>query len=100
VVVTGYDDRSGCGYVLRTGADIEIGADTVVHRGMRVSATTELAALLRDALQRHPFLRPHWKGPEVPLTLDDPTVLAWLQTCVGGVLTVSGGPSGARSTHR
>ena len=28
----------------------------------------------------------------MPLTLDDPTVLAWLRNTLGGVLTVAGGP--------
>lgn len=92
MVVTGYDERSGCGYVLRTGSDIDGGGVTVAHRGLRVSATTELAAMLRDALARHPLVQLGWAGPEVPLTLDDPTMLAWLQNSVGGVLTVAGGP--------
>lgn len=92
MVVTGFDDRSGCGYVLRTGPDVEPGAETVVHQGVQVSATIELAAMLRDALARDPLVRLGWAGPEVPLTLDDPTVLAWLENAVGGVLTVSGRP--------
>jgi hypothetical protein len=33
-----------------------------------------------------------WNGPTVPLTLEDPTVLAWLRNNLGGVLTVAGGP--------
>lgn len=94
MVVTGYDERSGCGYVVRTGPDLssDAGTRTVEHRGVSISATTELAALLSDALARHPRVQLGWSGPEVPLTLDDPTMLAWLQHSVGGVLTVSGGP--------
>jgi hypothetical protein len=94
LVVTGYDERSGCGYVLRTGPDLsgDPGARTVEHRGVRVAATLELAAMLVDALARHPIVRLGWAGREVPLTLDDPTMLAWLENSIGGVLTVSGGP--------
>lgn len=100
MVVTGFDERSGCGYVLRTGADVDRTADpaaragerVVEHRGVRVAATRELAALLQDTLARHPFVRVRWDAAEIPLTLDDPTVLAWLRAGVGGVLTVSGGP--------
>ncbi|MGE3287869.1 MAG: hypothetical protein AB7J32_17485 [Pseudonocardia sp.] len=94
MVVTGFDERSGCGYVLRTGPDMaaDPGASTVEHRGLRVAATAELAAMLRDALQRHPVVQVRWGGPEIPLTLDDPTMLTWLQQSVGGVLSVSGGP--------
>ncbi|MGQ0573131.1 MAG: hypothetical protein ACT4RN_02880 [Pseudonocardia sp.] len=93
MVVTGYDDRSGCGYVLRTGADVQPGTPTVEHLGVTVSPTAELAALLRDALARHSTVQLDWGGPAVPLTLDDPTILAWLQHTVGGVLTVAGDPA-------
>ncbi|MGE0299808.1 MAG: hypothetical protein AB7R99_24305, partial [Pseudonocardia sp.] len=74
MVVTGFDERSGCGYVLRTGADMPADPDTptVEHRGMRVAATAELAAMLRDALERRPVVQVRWGGPEIPLTLDDP----------------------------
>lgn len=95
MVVTGFDERSGCGYVLRTGTDLDPDAEAVVHGGVRVSATAELAATLRDSLVRHAVARLSWTGPEVPLTLDDPIVLAWLRHGVGGVLTVSGGPDQA-----
>lgn len=96
MVVTGYDDRHGCGYVLRTGADAA-GAPPqsteVSHGGRTVRATPELGALLRDALANQPVVLLSWSGPEVPLTLDDSTLLAWLRHTVGGVLTVSGGPA-------
>jgi hypothetical protein len=95
VVVTGYDDRQGCGYVMSTGSDAtrpNPGTQTVSHAGVIVQCTPELAAALRDALVRRPVTRIAWAGPEVPLTLEDPTVLAWLTYEVGGVLTVSGGP--------
>lgn len=95
MVVTGYDDRSGCGYVVRTGRDLaaDPGTRTVEHAGVRVAATVELAALLSDALARDPLVQLGWAGREVPLTLDDPTMLAWLRHTVGGVLTVSNGPA-------
>lgn len=92
MVVTGYDDRQGCGYVLSTGADATgaaPGAQTVSHDGVVVMCTPELAATLRDALAHRPFARLGWSGPEVPLTLDDATLLAWLTHDVGGVLTVN-----------
>lgn len=94
MVVTGYDDRNGCGYVLSTGADATPtpGTQTVSHDGVTVLATPELAATLRDALTYRAVAMLSWTGPEVPLTLDDRTVLAWLQFTVGGVLTVAGGP--------
>lgn len=94
MVVTGYDERSGCGYVLRTGPDMcpDPGTSTVEHSGIRVAATHELALMLTDALNRHSLVRLCWAGPEVPLTLDDPTMLAWLEYSVGGVVTVSGAP--------
>ncbi|MGH3565096.1 MAG: hypothetical protein ACRDRH_03500 [Pseudonocardia sp.] len=92
-MVTGYDDRYGCGYVLRTGRDAAAGAGVhiVSHAGVSVVATTELAAMLRDALAHNPVALLTWSGPEVPLTLDDQTVLVWLRHTVGGVLTVTGG---------
>ena len=96
MVVTGYDDRQGCGYVLSTGRGrrrIRRRAPRAVsHEGVLVRCTPELATTLRDALTRRPVTRLSRTGPEVPLTLDDPTVLAWLTHYVGGVLTVSGGP--------
>lgn len=95
MLVTGYDDRQGCGYVLATGSharDAGPGWQAVSHRGLVVRATPELAAALRDALARDPVAQLGWTGPEVPLTLDDATVLAWLRYTLGGVLTVTGGP--------
>jgi hypothetical protein len=95
VIVTGYDDRSGRGYVLRTGAhatEAVPGTVPVSHAATVVLATPELAASLRDALTSRPTARLGWSGPEVPLTLDDLTVLAWLRHTVGGVLTVVGDP--------
>jgi hypothetical protein len=95
MVVTGYDDRQGCGYVLSTGPDAAQtppGSQAVRHDGVVVLATPELAAMLRDALAHRPTAMLSWSGPEVPLTLDDRTVLAWLTHTVGGVLTVNGGP--------
>lgn len=95
MVVTGYDDRHGCGYVLRTGADLADappGTESVEHDGTAVLATPELAAMLRDALAHRPTALLGWSGPEVPLTLDDTTMLGWLTHTVGGVLTVHNGP--------
>jgi hypothetical protein len=95
MVVTGYDDRNGCGYVLSTGPDAAAGAPgsrPVEHGGVTVLATPELAASLRDALKHRPVALLGWNGPEVPLTLDDATVLSWLRYTIGGVLTISGGP--------
>jgi hypothetical protein len=99
VVVTGFDERFGCGYVLCTGPDtadaaaaVGSRAESVSHAGITVLATPELAATLRDALVRDPVALLGWSGPEVPLTLDDATVLAWLRYTVGGVLTVQRGP--------
>ncbi len=95
MVVTGYDDRHGCGYVVSTGADMPRalpGAVSVVHDGMTVLATPELAATLRDALRHRPLTLLSWSGPEVPLTLDDRTLLAWLRHTIGGVLMVTGDP--------
>ena len=95
MVVTGYDDRHGCGYVLSTGPDAAEsapGAQAVSHEGLIVLATPELATALRDALAHRPVARLSWTGPEVPLTLDDATLLGWLRHEIGGVLTVSDDP--------
>jgi hypothetical protein len=91
VLVTGYDDRTGCGYVLRTGphAAPDGSGTTEIRVGdVAVQATPELAALLRDALANHPVALLGWSGPEVPLTLEDPVLLGWLRHNVGGVVTV------------
>jgi hypothetical protein len=91
VLVTGYDDRTGCGYVLRTGphAAADGNGTTEIRVGdVAVRATPELAALLRDALANHPVALLGWSGPEVPLTLDDTVLLGWLRHNVGGVVTV------------
>jgi hypothetical protein len=96
VIVTGYDDRQGCGYVLSTGPDAADGlpgGKPVSHNGVVVLATPELAALLTDALAHRPTALLSWSGPRVPLTLDDTTLLAWLTHDVGGVLTVRGTPA-------
>lgn len=99
MVVTGYDDRHGCGYVLNTGADAAagtaLGAQAVSHNGVTVLATPELASTLRDALTHRPVARLGWSGPVVALTLDDATLLGWLTYDIGGVLTVRGGPGPA-----
>jgi hypothetical protein len=95
MIVTGYDDRQGCGYVLRTGEDATGGlpvGEEISHDGIVVRATPELAALLRDALRNRPTALLSWQGPRVPLTLEDATLLAWLMHDVGGVLSVRGGP--------
>jgi hypothetical protein len=95
MLVTGFDDRQGCGYVLRTGphaGEATPGTQAVRHNGIVVLATPELAAALRDALTRNPVAQMYRGGPMVPLTLDDATVLAWLRHTLGGVLTVAGGP--------
>lgn len=94
--VTGFDDRLGSGYVLSTGTHAEEdvpGSRTVTHQGLRVRATDGLAATLEDALAHRPVTRMGWSGPEVPLTLDDPVILAWLRHVVGGVVSVNGGPA-------
>ena len=99
MLVTGFDDRQGCGYVLRTGphaVEPGPGGQAVRHGGVVVVATPELAAALRDALVRNPVAQLGWGGPTVPLTLDDATVLAWLRYTLGGVLTVVGGPPDPR----
>ncbi|MBC3193551.1 hypothetical protein H7X46_21055 [Pseudonocardia sp. C8] len=93
--VTGFDDRSGTGYVLSTGthADEDVPGSRVVHHdGVTIRATEGLAALLEDALAHRPTTQLAWGGPEVPLTLDDATLLAWLRNDVGGVVTVTGEP--------
>jgi hypothetical protein len=96
VLVTGYDDRTGQGYVVRTGtdrvSDDEPGTREVSHGGVTVLLTDGLALLLDDALAHRPVTRLGWAGPEVPLTLDDHTLLAWLNDVVGGIVTVSGDP--------
>lgn len=95
MVVTGYDDRHGCGFVVTTGADMPralSGGHAVAHDGVTVLATPELAATLRDALRHRPSAMLSWSGPEVPLTLDDRTLLAWLRHTIGGVLAVTGDP--------
>lgn len=97
MIVTGYDDRHGCGYVMSTGADAAAampGSMAIRHEGLTVMATPELATSLRDALQHRPFARLVLGGPEVPLTLDDRVLLGWLRHTIGGVLTVKGDPSG------
>ncbi len=93
--VTGFDDRLGTGYVLSTGphADEDVpGSRTVEHGGRTVRATDGLAAMLEDALVHRPTTRLGWGGPEVPLTLEDATLLAWLRQDIGGVVAVSGEP--------
>jgi hypothetical protein len=95
MVVTGFDDRQGCGYVLSTGpdaADAAPGSQAVSHDGVIVLATPELAASLRDALAHRPTAMLSWSGPQVPLTLEDRILLAWLRYDIGGVLTVEGAP--------
>lgn len=95
MVVTGYDDRYGCGYVLSTGPDMAgaaPGSQRVSHRNVTVAATPELAAILRDALLHRPIAQLTLGGPGVALTLDDRTVLGWLRYTIGGVLTVTNGP--------
>jgi hypothetical protein len=96
MLVTGFDDRQGCGYVVSTGpdaAEAPAGAQEVQHDGRSVLATPELAASLRDALAHRPTALLTWSGPRVPLTLEDATLLAWLTHDVGGVLTVTNPPS-------
>ncbi|AEA24005.1 hypothetical protein ACFQ34_05020 [Pseudonocardia benzenivorans] len=96
MLVTGYDDRTGCGYVLRTGSDTAEGADCtpVTSGGLTVLATPELAAMLRDALANRPVALLSWTGPEVPLDLTDGVLLGWLTHTVGGIVTVAGAPTG------
>ncbi|MGD9989455.1 hypothetical protein [Pseudonocardia sp.] len=97
MLVTGFDDRTGCGYVLRTGphtVDDGSGGTPVEDRGVTVLATPELAVALRDALAHHPVAMLGWSGPEVPLTLADDVLLGWLTHTVGGVVTVEGAPTG------
>ena len=93
--VTGFDDRMGSGYVLSTGEDareVVPGSRVVSHQGRSVRVTERLATTLEDALAHRPVTPLGWTGPEVPLTLDDPVILAWLRHVVGGVVSVSGGP--------
>jgi hypothetical protein len=95
MIVTGYDDRQGCGYVLRTGSDATDGlpvGEEISYEGIAVRATPELAAMLRDALRSRPTALLSWQGPRVPLTLEDGVLLAWLMHDVGGVLSVRGAP--------
>jgi len=95
MVVTGYDDRFGCGYVLSTGPDVAgaaPGSQRISHQNVTVAATPELAASLRDALATHRSAHLVLGGPAVPLALDDRTLLGWLRHSVGGVLTVTNGP--------
>ena len=94
--VTGFDDRLGTGYVLSTGthADEDVpGSRTVQYGGVTIRATEGLAAMLEDALAHRPTTRLGWGGPEVPLTLDDTTLLAWLRHDIGGVVSVADEPS-------
>jgi hypothetical protein len=96
VVVTGYDERFGCGYVVSTGPDAsDAPPNTVVvdHGGASVRLTPELAVSLRDALANNPVAQLSWTGPQVPLTLEDAVLLGWLRHTVGGVLTVSDEPA-------
>ena len=98
MLVTGFDDRTGCGYVLRTGphtADDGSGSTPVVNEGVTVLATPELAVALRDALVHNPVAMLGWSGPEVPLTLADDVLLGWLTHTVGGVVTIEGAPGGS-----
>jgi len=98
VRVTGFDDRSGQGYVVRTGGDLDSdagpddGTRRVTHLGVTVSLTDGLALQLDDALAHRPVCLLSWSGPEVPLTLDDHTLLAWLTNSVGGIVAVAGDP--------
>ncbi|ANY05669.1 hypothetical protein [Pseudonocardia sp. HH130630-07] len=97
--VTGFDDRLGTGYVLSTGAHADedaTGSRTVQHGGVTVRATDGLATMLEDALAHRPTTRLDWSGPEVPLTLTDDVLLAWLRYDIGGVVSVAGGPEDAR----
>ena len=55
MLVTGFDDRQGCGYVLRTGphaTEPTPGTVPVRHNGVVVLATPELAAALREMVAR------------------------------------------------
>ncbi|GAA1273826.1 hypothetical protein GCM10009609_41130 [Pseudonocardia aurantiaca] len=95
MIVTGFDDRQGCGYVLRTGADASEalpGGQDLRHEGKVARMTAELAAALRDALANNPTAMLGWQGPRVPLTFDDATLLAWLTYDVGGVIAVRNPP--------
>jgi hypothetical protein len=95
MIVTGFDDRHGCGYVLSTGADVAEalpGGQEIQHAGKVVRVTPELGALLRTALGNHATTLLSWRGPRVPLTFDDTTLLAWLTYDVGGVISVRNPP--------
>ena len=96
MVVTGYDERFGCGYVVSTGRDAsDASPNTVVvdHGGASVRVTSELASSLRDALANNPVAQLSWTGPQVPLTLEDAVLLGWLRHTIGGVLTVKDEPA-------
>ena len=100
MLVTGFDDRQGCGYVLRTGSArhrARPGHAARASQRRRRAGHAELAAALRDALVRNPVASLGWNGPTVPLTLEDAAVLAWLRNNLGGVLTVAGGPRPTRA---
>jgi hypothetical protein len=95
MIVTGFDDRQGCGYVLTTGADVAYalpGGQEVRHDGKVVRATPELATVLREALAAGATALLGWQGPRVPLTFDDATLLAWLTYDIGGVISVRNPP--------
>ncbi|OLT13701.1 hypothetical protein BJF78_21225 [Pseudonocardia sp. CNS-139] len=103
MIVTGFDDRQGVGYVLSTGADLAgapPGSHEVRHDGRAVKATPELATLLRDALTRHQTASLGWQGPRVPLTFDEATLLGWLTHDVGGVISVRNPPPPHPRAHR
>jgi hypothetical protein len=95
MIVTGFDDRQGCGYVLHSGADVADalpGGEEIRHGGKVVRVTPELGAALRDALANGTGALLGWQGPRVPLTFDDATLLAWLTHDVGGVIAVRNPP--------
>lgn len=95
MIVTGFDDRHGVGYVVSTGGDLATappGGQDVRHEGKVVRATPELAARLRDALANRRTATLGWPGPQVPLTLDEAVLLAWLTHDVGGVISVRNPP--------
>jgi hypothetical protein len=95
MIVSGFDDRQGCGYVLSSGADVVDalpGGQEVRHDGKVVRVTPELAAVLRDALANRATAALGWQGPRVPLTFDDAILLAWLTYDVGGVISVRNPP--------
>jgi hypothetical protein len=95
MIVTGYDDRQGVGYVLSTGADVADalpGTQEIRYDGKAVRATPELATILREALVNRSTALLGWQGPRVPLTFDDATLLAWLTHDIGGVISVRNPP--------